>query len=299
MLFELLNQRGDRGAFEKLSMEYVLRFESSPPAWTEGVEAPAGSRAGAAAAPPAPLDDGSRVRLPESVDAGIVGQLERLRSLTATHTAVQLDVSAARRVDFDGAALLLRVIAAFRRSQRQLTLIGAANFADVLSRMVESGRRDPSDSLWMLLLEVLRMLGKHEQFEEAAIQYCITFEVSPPSWEPPLPNLKVAPASAAVPDGSEEPAAGSAFALRGTLDGEGEPYLGRMIAAARNQPRVVIECGELRRLTYSAGSALLGALRRIRQGGSNIELHNVGALVSALLHLLGIHSIALVQSRYR
>ena len=88
------------------------------------------------------------------------------------------------------------------------------------------------------------------------------------------------------------------FALRGTIDGKGEPNYGRMIAAARNQPQVVIDCGQLRRLTYSAGSALLGTLGRIRQGGSKVELRNVSALVAALLHLLGINSIASVQSRY-
>jgi anti-anti-sigma regulatory factor len=297
MLFELLNQRGDRTAFEQLSMDYALRFEHSPPGWMENVDAPADSGA-VGSAQSAPVDVSSTVRLPESVDAGVVGHLEQLRSLTATQPSVQLDVTDVRRVDIDGASLLLRVIGAFKRSHRELILVGAADFAGVLARMVESGRRDSSDALWMLLLEVLRLLARHDEFEEAAIQYCITFEVSPPSWEPPPPNLKVAPASAAPGAGRDGPAAGSMFALRGTIDGKGEPYFGRMIAAARNQPQVVIDCGQLRRLTYSAGSALLGTLGRIRQGGSKVELRNVSALVAALLHLLGINSIASVQSRY-
>lgn len=298
MLLELLNQRGDRPAFEQLSMEYALRFEHTPPAWTDDVETPAVGAHDAGTSLPAAPGGGPGVRLPESVDAGIVGQLEQLRGLTAEHASVQLDVSDTRRVDIAGAALLLRVIGAFRRSHRELTLVGAANLAAVLSRAVESGRRDDSDALWMLLLEVLRMLGKNDEFEEAAIQYCITFEVSPPSWEPPPSHLKVAAPSSPVAAGTDGATVGSLFALSGTVDGAGEPWFGRMIAAARNQPQVVIDCGQLRRLTYSAGSALLGTLRRIRQGGSNIELRNVSALVAALLHLLGITSIASVQSRY-
>ena len=294
MLFELANQRGDRAAFEKLTMDYALRFEHSPPAWFDYAAAPTGrpTQSGPATVQPR---GGPGVRLPRTIDAGIVGHLEKLRGLTAAHAAVLLDVSDAKTVDIAGASLLLRVITAFKRSQRELTLVGAASFADVLSRAVESGRRDPSDAPWMLLLEVQRMLGRLEEFEETAIQYCITFEVSPPSWEPPPANLKVAPASDAP--APVESAGESLFELRGVVDGDGEPLLGRMVTAARNQPQFVIDCLHLRRLAFSAGSALLGAVQRIRRGGSEVELRNVNALVAALLHLLGVTSIAPVQTR--
>jgi len=297
MLFELVNQRGDRAAFEQLTMEYALRFEHTPPAWMEYVEAPASRPAMNAAAPLAP-GGGPVVRLPQSIDASIVAQLEKLRDLTAAHAAVLLDVSDAQRVDITGASLLLRVLSAFKRSQRELTLVGAATLADVLARMVESGRRDPSDALWMLLLEVLRMLNRQEAFEEAAIQYCITFEVSPPSWEPPAASLKVAAAVSGTAASIEGTAAGQAFELRGMVDGDGEPHFGRLVAAARNQPNVVVDCLQMRRLAFSAGSVLLGTLQRIRRSGSTIELRNANALVAALLHLLGITAIATVHTRH-
>ena len=41
-----------------------------------------------------------------------------------------------------------------------------------------------SDAAWMLLLDVQRLLNRQADFEETGIQYCITYEVSPPSWEP-------------------------------------------------------------------------------------------------------------------
>lgn len=293
MLFELLNYRSDRAGFDKLAMEYALRFEKSPPAWIEDT-APEPAAAGQRPAPP---PTGAGVRLPATVDAGIVGHLEELRALTATHAAVQLDASDVTRIDIAGATLLLRVINAFKRSQRQLTLVGASELTAVLSKSVESGRRDASDALWMLLLEVLRMLGRSDEFEEAAIQYCVTFEVSPPQWEPPLAHLKVAPASAPTAS-APEVAAGSPLVLRGTIEGEGEPHFSRLVASARSQPQVVIDCRGLRRLSYSAGSALAGTLRRIAQGGTTVELRDVGALVGTLLHLLGIEAVAKVRSRY-
>ena len=227
MLFELLNQRGDKAAFEQLTMEYALRFEHSPPPWIDYVATPVARPAVKAAPVATPTPSGAPcVRLPEQVGADIVGHLEQLRSLTAAHAAVQLDVSDVRRVDVAGADLMQRVIKAFKRSQRELTLVGAAQFADALSRCIESGRRDPSDAVWMLLLEVQRVLGRQEEFEETAIQYCITFEVSPPSWEPPSANLKGADASppaVAAAVVAAGPAA-SPFELSGVIDGEGEPH---------------------------------------------------------------------------
>lgn len=299
MLFELVNQRGDRAAFEQLAMDYALRFENSPPAWMDYAGAAASRPAAGTAPPAAPPSGAPSVRLPAAIDAGIVAQLEQLRALTAAHAAVQLDVSDARSVDVAGASLLLRVLSAFRRSQRELTLVGAAGFADVLARSVESGRRDASDALWMLLLEVLRMLDRPEEFEEAAIQYCITFEVSPPSWEPPAANLRVAAASsapAAAP--ADSAAAATPLELRGVVEGDGEPHFGRLVAAAKNQQQIVIDCLHLRRLSFSAGSALLGSLQRIRKAGAAVELRNANTLVAALLHLLGVTAIATVHSRH-
>lgn len=293
MLFELINQRGDKAAFEQLTMDYVMRFEHSPPAWVDYVDAPA-ARPAARAAQAAPSGAPS-VRLPATVDADIVKQLEQLRALTGAHAAVQLDLSDARSVDAAGADLLLRVLSAFKRSQRELTLVGAASFVPVLSRAIESGRRDPSDAAWMLLLELQRLLGRQDEFEETAIQYCITFEVSPPSWEPAPANLKVAAAAAGTAAGGGESA--PQFELRGVIEGEGEPHFGRLVASARNHPQVLVDCSQLRRVAFSAGSAMLATLRKMQQGGSSVELHNVNALVAALLHLLGVTSVVAVQPR--
>ncbi len=166
MLFELVNHRGDRAGYEQLAMDYALRFEHTPPVWIDDSGSAAAGRPAASPPTPSAAVAGASVRLPAAIDAGIVGELEKLRGLTATHAAVQLDVSDAGSIDINGAGLLLRVLGAFRRSQRELTLVGATTLAEVLTRSVESGRRDPSDALWMLLLEVLRMLNRHDEFED-------------------------------------------------------------------------------------------------------------------------------------
>ena len=297
MLFELINQRGDKKSFEQLTMEYALRFEDSPPAWFDYVEAPTReTRRPATAAPAATGGAEPAVRLPEKVDAGVVKQLEELKSLATTHAALKLDFSAVRAIDLVGAELLLRVVNAFKRARHELTLAGAEQFLGPLRSATEPGRRDASDALWMLMLEILRVLDRQEEFDETAIQYCITFEVSPPSWEPAPPNIKPGPATAfeSMP---QIDAAVDFFEWRGAIDGEGEPHFGRLLAAAAANPQLIVECAQLRRMAFSAASAMLTLARRVQKTGSSIELRDVNPMIAALLHLLGVTGVAEVQVR--
>ena len=46
----------------------------------------------------------------------------------------------------------------------------------------KTGVRDADPAFWQLRLDALRMTNRPDQFDEAAIDYCVTYEVSPPSW---------------------------------------------------------------------------------------------------------------------
>lgn len=306
MLFELVNQGGDRNAFEKLTMDYVLRFGNSPPSWMD-YDAPAPAAQGfapaTAATLTAPVIDESlggipRVQLPETLDADIIKYLEQLKAHAAASPALALDVAAVQRIDLVAAELLLRVISAFKRAAHELTLLGLDQLCEALQRSVQAGRRDESDAAWMLLLEVLRLLERQHDFEETGIQYCITFEVSPPSWEPVSPNLRVKSvprptAAAVVVAENNDP-----LQWRGQIEGEGEPHFGRVAMAAQDhRGPLIIECRQLRRMAFSSGSALLNLALRLQQNGVTLELRNVNALVGALLHLLGVTAVASVQLR--
>ncbi|MBC8119299.1 MAG: hypothetical protein H7X75_06980, partial [Burkholderiaceae bacterium] len=167
MLFELLQQRGDKAGFDSLTIEYVLRFESSPPAWIDykdEIDSPAALIAGLAQTAPV-------IFLPEVVDEGVVKHLEQLKNHSLSHQSITLDSSNVRSVDPVGAELLLRVINAFKRASHELLLQGADQLVTPLRAAVEPGRRDPSDSVWMLLLEVFRLLNRQHDFEETGIQY--------------------------------------------------------------------------------------------------------------------------------
>jgi anti-anti-sigma regulatory factor len=296
MLFELVNQRGDRAAFEQLTMRYALRFENSPPAWCDYVNAVAAKPSGFTG--PAPQAESSpTVPLPAAIDAAIVKPMEQLKALAAQHPALAIDLSATRSVDPVGAELLLRVVSAFKRSSHELTLIGLENLLNPLRAIVEPGRRDATDAAWMLLLEVLRLLNRQNDFEETAIQYCITFEVSPPSWEAAPANIRLRSARP-VATGAALPAqAAHPLDWRGAIGGEGEPWIGRLLAEARTAKQLGVECRYLQRVGFSAASALLSQLLKLQQAGVSVEFRNVNYLVGALFQLLGITAVADVRLR--
>lgn len=291
MLFELLQQRNDKAAFESLTIEYVLRFESSPPAWIEYKdEAPARTPAG-----PAKPAGAALIVLPEAIDAGVVKQLEQLKQQSLVHQSITIDTSNVRMVDMVGAELLLRVIHAFKRASHDLTVVGADLLITPLRAAVEAGRRDPGDAVWMLLLEVFRLLNRQHDFEETGIQYCITYEVSPPSWEPAPSNLKTREAQPRAPQAVE--AAVEGLQWRGTLRGEGEPHFGRLIAQARIDKQIVVDCTYLKRVEFATATAMLSMLTKIRQAGAAVEFRNVNYLIAALFSLLGIDAVAQIQLR--
>jgi anti-anti-sigma regulatory factor len=291
MLFELLQQRADKAAFDSLTIEYVLRFESSPPAWIEYKEE------GAVATPQgaAPPVGAPVIVLPDAVDASVVKHLEQLKQHSLAHQSITLDASNVRTTDMVGAELLLRVLNAFKRASHELIIMGADQLLTPLRAAVEAGRRDPSDAVWMLLLEVYRLLNRQHDFEETGIQYCITYEVSPPSWEPAPPNLKTRAAKPKAEAAPEPPAEGLQW--RGTLRSEGEPHFGRLIAASKVEKQIIVDCTYLKRVEFATATAMLSMLTKVRQCGANVEFRNVNYLIAALFSLLGIDAVAQVQLR--
>ena len=285
MLLELMQQRDDRASYEQLSTQFALRFGVPAPAWI--------SYADPEVRPP-PRSGLPMVELPATIDANIVKPLEEFKTLASTHPALGLDVSATREIDLVGAELLLRVFNAFKRASHELTLRGAEQLLVALRSSVEPGRRDPTDAAWMLLLEVQRLLNRQADFEETGIQYCITYEVSPPSWEPPLSNIRV---DGGGVERAAAPASADPLNWKGEIMGDGEQYIGRLLAAARTSRQVVIECRQLRRMAFSAATALLGQLFKLKQSGISVEFRNVNCLISALWQLLGVSAVTEVRVR--
>jgi anti-anti-sigma regulatory factor len=223
------------------------------------------------------------VNLSGQLDAGAGAQLARVLD-DAKSPLVRLEFSAVSHVTLEGCGVLLEALQALRRAGRELVLAGADHLVALLRPMLVIGERNASQLPWLLLLELLLLLNREKDFEETAMDYCITFEVSPPSFE--------APARTAVSVGAAPAVEGDRFLLPGVIEGDTSGLLAAIDAYAGERATLVLDGSRLARIDYGAASALGTQLRALAANGRSIELRDLNHLVASLLRLLGIGETA-------
>jgi anti-anti-sigma regulatory factor len=293
MLFDVLQAIGDKAGFEAVALDFAARFEKSPPAWQ-----------GAAVPPPArrASTGGAVVGFPARIDASVQRQLEQLARAAGAKRAITIDFGTTSSVDPAVAATLVQGIVAFERGGLELVVTGAQRLFDAARAAIEPGRRDDPDGCWQLAMLGLRLLGEKQAFDDLAIDFCVTYEVSPPSWEPLPPCIRTARAAAqpAVADADDEPAAqadGSAFALRGEIAGRMTSELAALRQHADGCSEVLIDCRALSRLDFVAAGELLNEVAAQCAAGRAVLFVEPSAIVEALLVVMGIHELAEIRRR--
>jgi anti-anti-sigma regulatory factor len=292
LLFDLYQVMGKQTEFDSLSIDYAARFESSPPTWND-LDAPVVVQA----KPSNP----STVVFPEVLDANGVKQMEAVQKAAQKGRAVTLDFAQLKRVDANGALLLCKVFAAFRKAKLELVVHHARRLLAAAEAGVEVGRRDPSDAIWTLRLETLRLLSQQQQFDDVAIDYCVTYEISPPAWEPMPPQIRAEEAGEAtlmeaVPGDVTGPGQ-DRFLLAGEATGSLQAELASLNAFAEPVREVIVDCRRLRRIDFAAAGNLMNSLVSLRQRGKSIVMFEPNNLVVALFSAMGLNEVTTIQPR--
>lgn len=282
MLFDLYQITGKQLQFDSLSIDYASKFETSPPAWAASLES-------AKQKSPAPPSGATpSVAFSGILDSSISKQLERVQKLGEKNQVFRLEFARVTEVDPVGCLLLLGALKTLQKSDRDLILVGASELAGKVRAIIEVGRRDETEAPWLLLLEILQLLNLEQEFEEASIDYCVTFEVSPPAFEAPKTNkittaaVEIAPPTA-VPD---------RFVMPAIVQGSTAPLISAITEFAGLHQRVVLDCSGLTRVDFSAAGQLLNGLVPLAGAGKSIEFQDVNHLVAALFHVMSLDSIA-------
>jgi anti-anti-sigma regulatory factor len=283
MLFDLYQILGQEHEFESIAIDYASHFETSPPTYHPIAEAsrtrlgPALDNQFAGAIPTVSLsgslDDGAHTR----------AQLARAQAGMAS-PLVRFEFQAVAHVTPQGCALLLDALQALRKAGRELVLAGADHLVAVLRPMLAIGDRGPGEAPWLLLLELLLLTNREKDFEETAMDYCVTFEVSPPSFEAP-PHLAVSLAAASPV--AHATTASDRFLLPAVVRGDCGTLLAAIADHATRHPALVLDGSRLARIDYTAANALAGHLRTLAADERDIVLRDLNHPVAALLRLLG------------
>jgi len=282
MLFDLYQASGREAEFESMAIDYASHFETSPPPYSSAYAPLTAQSAGQPFAGVTPT-----ATLPGRLDATAGVHLARVLA-PASGPLVRLDFGTIASAAPDGCAILLDALQTLRREGRELMVAGADHLVAVLRPMLAIGERGAGEAPWLLLLELLLLMNREKDFEETAMDYCVTFEVSPPSFE--------APARAAVSvggsSGTGAAAGGDRFLLPGLVEGNSAALLAAIDAYAGQHAALVLDCSRLARIDYTAANVLGAQLRRLatdQDGGQrSIELRDLNHLVAALLRLLGV-----------
>lgn len=282
-LFELLQVLGRRSAFDALALAFARRFEKSPPAWGPAVEGPhtaSESSSGRA-----------HVSLSGVLNAGVGEVLKQTMKLAATSTLVRMDLAKLVDADNDGATLLMRAMAALKRAKKEFVFGSPEHLAQILeAKLVPGERRD--EAMWLLLLELYQRAFRQEAFEEAAVNYAVTFEVSPPSWEAMPVRTEVPPQTAAASALQAE-----GFVLRGQLVGATAADFAALDAALDGSDEFDIDAHNLVRIDAGSAGHLMDVLARLHAAGKKLRIVGLSTLVAAYLETLGCAELAELRAR--
>lgn len=211
------------------------------------------------------------------------------------HTRAPASAPAARLTldpqQFDSHAAQADLLATLQASPPELRLTGAEALADALRATLVTGERDSTATPWLLLLELLQRLNREAEFEQIALDYCATYEVSPPSF-------RALPGAAAAAQPASRPAAvaaADAFELPPAMHAPLGSLQTRIIAYAAQHPRLIFDGSRLRQLDYLCAQQLLACLSSLPV--SYIEFRNVNHLAAALLRLQGFATLAQIVPR--
>lgn len=274
MLFDVCQFLNQRDVFEAHGVDYAVAFEKSPPSWNmaDGVI-------------------GAQTNAPLISLTGVLSQasapsVEQLRRLSERAKEMRIDVNRLKDVDAAGGMLLNDAIADFKRRKLPFYLVNAPVLAALLEKKIQPGQA-VNESLWLLLLETWQQLGRHDPFEDLALNYAVTFEKSPPQWE-----QKAVVTREVAPPASTRPPAN---VLCGDVLGASSDAFAAIAAMAEDSDTIEIQCADLRRMDFVSAGALLNLIAKLQLAGKVVRLFDVNALVEGLFIILGIDRLARIE----
>jgi anti-anti-sigma regulatory factor len=294
-LFDLYARAGDRAAFDDLALKFVVQFERSAPSWDEMIGRPA-----APSKAPANAVGKARVLLRGSLSdptlPAITILLETSKQKNSTMQRMDVDINELDAVDDVCGVLVAGALAALRRRGVFISFRGLDASINRLSVPLQPMVRE-NKGQWYLVLELLQWSGYHEKFEDRAVDFAVTFEISPPSWESITVQQKSIIADAAKADAAPDiGAANDRVIWSGELKGSGDPCVKTLAPDAATTNPVVIDMKNVQRMDFVCGGAVSNAFNRLMAQAIDVRVIGASPIIQALMQLTGAPSALFVKA---
>ena len=246
-----------------------------------------------------------------------IDAVARLRSTTLQLPLPWVfDWSGLKSIEPEAATQLSDLFRLWSGDALDMRWLSGDNFLAVLSDAAPTGVRDADPAFWVLRLDALRMANRPDQFDEAAIDYCVTYEVSPPSWErvrcqvriggtglstqsPPLSQVSDVATSfveSGVDDGPGQVEVAT-VELSGQLVGDIGATLHHLNSQLGSAAMVSVACNKLIRVDFVAAGDLLNWVLAKRGENRSVTFADAHRLVALFFGAMGINENAKVQIR--
>ncbi|WP_326533547.1 STAS domain-containing protein [Pseudorhodoferax sp.] len=295
-LFDLYRATAQHGRFETMSVDFSMRHHRPAPVWCVIADQDPGPADGASAGGQA-----LAWTAPAVLDAG---QVTALAVQLAAHPSetVQLDWTVLDAVQPEALAPLTDLLSTLAGQPLRVLCSGAGRLEQLLRQHTVSGQRAQPVAWWRLRLAWLRLAQRADEFDLVALDYCITYEVSPPSWEDVRCRFV---AAEAAPPGAPAAAAGrargNALVAAGRLAGEVAGDAGDALAPiADRQPAgapLAVDCSALVRIDFAAAGSVLNWAAAQQAAGRQVEFQDLHRLVAIFFHVIGVAEHAKVLPR--
>ncbi len=332
-LFDLYRATGQQERFDVAGLDFAARFHRSGPLWFSLPE-----QLGLGMALPG--DDLDRVAAQRAWTAPAQLTVQSVAALQAwlerNPTPWTLAWGRLASIDEDALKALAAMFSLWAEQPVHLVFTDAGVLDALLQVHTASGERGNDPQWWQLRMAVLHCMNQHDAFEMVALDYCVTYEVSPPSWQVPQCSYQDG-AQVSHSDGTGAPAAmgqavdgvsmqGLALAaaqwgdstqpltlpaytdgmaalpgLEGQIEGDASEALdalsqARALASTDTGP-LRIPCERLVRMDFAAAGSVLNWAARQQSLGQALRFERLHRLAAVFFNVIGINEYAVVQPR--
>lgn len=321
-LFDLYRATDRQEAFENASLDFANRFGHTAPMW---FSIPGNIRQHLPAFAESSAELTPHWKSTASLDVQSLALMKA--SLEKAPQPWCLNWSALEAVDSAALDALYRLFTHWTDESVRLRFFGAEHLLSVLKTLTPTSDTTIDPLLWRIRMQVLRIMHRPDEFEVVALDYCVTYEVSPPSWDSALCNFKSldvsshslisAPSIVAesahdgVPSSlppeefteTERTAIAalgshvSAVDLSGHIMGDAVEMLDTLNAKLEGTDLIVVLCSRLIRLDFLAAGTLLNWVSAQQAEGRQVQFKDLHRLVAVFFNVIGINEHAKVIAR--
>jgi ABC-type transporter Mla MlaB component len=321
-LFDLYRATAQQEKFENAALQFAARFDRSAPQWfsmPDMVQQLAVSDKSRFVA-------GGRVAdwtCPSAMGTQTIAALKV--ALSKLPMPWRLDWSKLKTLEALAVDPLLKLFAYWAQESVQLRFIGAKQLSQVLQAATPSNENQTPQEWWQLRMEFLRVIHRPDEFELVALDFCVTYEVSPPAWESarceyksldqdggtlglntfigePYRDSAQSPNSVLYGDSQMDISHSQlnnyvSIELSGIVEGDAIAVLDELDTKVSGADVILISCAKLIRVDFSAAGTLLNWVNARQGECRSVQFSEVNRLVAAFFNVIGITESSAVTLR--